>query len=251
MTAAAWFDAHTHLGAAGEDAAAFRRRAEAAGLGGMAVMAVREADWGKLAAIGMAGDGFFRVGFGVHPWAATEAGDPAALGERLAAALAAHPGAGVGEIGLDGGERGPPMDVQEAVFRVQWDVARRMERPVSVHGFKAWDRIFAAMREAPNPAGAVLHAYGGPTGAAKEFAEAPVWFSFGRTVLREGARKAAALAASLPPERCLAESDAETPADAMAAPAVGAKLAALWGMDPAEAAETLAANWRAAFGARG
>ena len=248
MTAAAWFDAHAHPGAAGEDAAAFRRRAEASGLGGMAVMAVREADWGKLAATGTAGGGFFRVGFGVHPWAAAEAGDPAALGERLAAALAAHPGAGVGEIGLDGGGRGPPMDVQEAVFRVQWEVARRMGRPVSVHGYKAWERIFAAMREAPNPAGAVLHAYGGPAGAAKEFAGQAVWVSFGRAGLREGARKAAALAAAMPPERCLAESDAETPADALSALAVVDRLAMLWGKTRDEVAETLAANFRSAFG---
>jgi len=160
--------------------------------------------------------------FGLHPW---DAGNRTpAWRERLVAALDAHPHAGVGEIGLDrwmldrarpgdprlAGLRRAPLDEQREVFLWQFALAAERDRAATIHCLDACDPLAAALAGAPRPArGFLLHAYAGPAGSVKRFADLGAYFSFNGSFLDP--RRAARLQpvyAAIPADRLLVETDA-------------------------------------------
>lgn len=147
-----------------------------------------------------------RLAFGVHPWHVADAsGDWLDAAE---AALERWPSAWVGEIGLDGAK--PDASVQDAVFREQLRLAKRLDRPVNLHCVKAWDGLASALDaeyldDGPRPF--VVHSFAGPYQMAAALAERGAYFSIGQLAARKDTRKGRERAALLPADRLLLESD--------------------------------------------
>jgi Tat protein secretion system quality control protein TatD with DNase activity len=91
--------------------------------------------------------------------------------------LTSTPGAIVGEIGLDGFHFDPitqdlvsPMEQQVEAFRLQMELAARLDKPVSVHGVKSFQQLMEVLAELKTsktkklPPKIYFHAFGGKAG---------------------------------------------------------------------------------------
>lgn len=159
--------------------------------------------------------------FGLHPW---DAGNRSPVWqEKLSAVLAAHPKAGVGEIGLDrwilerarpddprlDGLRRAPLDEQIDVFRAQLELAAKDNRAATIHCLDAWGALDEVLRRAKLPArGFLLHAYSGPTEMIRGFAERGAYFSFNGSFLDERHARHRDTFKNIPRDRLLIETDA-------------------------------------------
>jgi TatD DNase family protein len=211
-------DTHCHL-----DKPAFNAdrdlvlvRARAAGVSDVVVPAIGPDGWAALAAWAARTPGV-HFGLGIHPQLLPEL-DPRHDDRMLAdldAALARGGAVGVGECGLDGQSAKPgagpwpaPMERQVSVLRGQLAVARRRGLPVMLHCLRTHDALLALLREEPLSAGGVLHSYSGAAEQVPAYAALGLWFSFAGPVTYERARKPAAAARAVPPDRLLLETDA-------------------------------------------
>jgi TatD DNase family protein len=84
-----------------------------------------------------------------------------------------------------------------------------MQRPVSLHGLKAWPQLLKVMREtAPWESGFLLHSYSGPAEQIQDWIKLGAYFSFSPAFLapkRESIRQL--FATQIPLERLLVETD--------------------------------------------
>src|SRR5262249_56123533 len=70
---------------------------------------------------------------------------------------------GVGETGFDFHYLHSPIDAQEAAFRAQIALAKRLDRALVVHSREAWDDTFRVLAEEGPPVRTVMHCFtGGP-----------------------------------------------------------------------------------------
>ena len=170
------------------------------------VNGTREDDWPAVAALARA-QPWIIPSFGLHPWhIATRSPDWLA---RLRETLDAHPGAAIGEIGLDRWIAGHDPEAQREVFTAQLALAAERNLPVTIHCLRAWGPLWDILRTHPLPArGFLLHAYGGPAEMVRGFVKRGAYFSFNAYFLHD--RKAAqrAVFQHLPIERLLVETDA-------------------------------------------
>jgi TatD DNase family protein len=207
---AGWFDSHCHLQDPRLDGARADaiRELERLGVREVVANATREADWEAVAGLARDWPGLVRPAFGVHPWHAAAVAP--GWEERLRAILLRHPGAAVGEAGLDKWMRDPDLAAQERVFRTQIRLAVELERPLVVHCLRAFGRLLEMLRAEPAlPArGFLLHSYGGPAEMVPRFAALGGFFSVSPYFAAE--RKAAQLGvfAQVPLDRLLVETDA-------------------------------------------
>lgn len=180
--------------------------ARSVGLGFAAVNGTGPDDWDAVSVLAAA-DPRCVPSFGLHPWKVPVAPDDWEAGLR--SALAAHPGAGVGEAGLDRWVAGNDPAAQESAFRVQIALARELDRPLTVHCVRAFGHLMEVLRDEPLPRrGFLLHAWAGPPELVPELVRLGARFSFGTAHLV--ARKASRLrdfARSVPRERTLLETD--------------------------------------------
>ena len=258
-------DAHCHYQFAEVPYAAVEL-ARAEGVGYAVVNGSSPEDWPAVAALA-ARDPRNLPSFGLHPWDVPAA--PAGWLEELRRALLAHPGAGVGEMGLDRWVEGFDPVAQEAAFRAQLALAVELDRPLTIHCVRAIGPLMDLLRAAPLPRrGFLLHSWNGPVELVPELVRLGAYFSFSAHHLP--ARKAGLrgqFATALPRERILIETDApalcpelayrvhELPpsADGVAQNHPAnlrrnlAELAATMGVPPAEAAALTGANFRRLF----
>ncbi len=200
-------DAHNHL----HDARLAPHHAEIfpalaqIGVVGAVVNGTRETDWPAVAALARTHD-WVVPSFGLHPWYIAER-TPDWL-EALRAQLAAHPYAGVGEIGLDRWIEGHDDAAQAEVFTAQLALAAELNRPATIHCLRAWGALTETLRRRELPRGFLIHAYGGSAELMREFTARGGYFSFNAYFLHE--RKAAqrAVFREVPAERLLVETDA-------------------------------------------
>jgi TatD DNase family protein len=207
MKAMAFIDTHCHLQdpRLAQDLVGVLERAKEAGVNGLVVCATSESDWE--AVLGLAGQHAGIVPMlGLHPWYAKESrpGWEQRLKERLRVT-----GAGVGECGLDFAVEEFNPALQEQVFRTQVRLACELDRPISIHCRKAWERLAAITREEGLPAaGAVVHSFGGSAETARELQELGFYLSFSCSIANPANRKAAKVLPVVWPDRLLLESDA-------------------------------------------
>ncbi len=201
------FDAHAHLqdarlAAVLDDVV---RRAEA--LSGVCCCGTSPEDWAALERLAGGVLPFALVpAFGVHPWWA--GGLPAEWVGQLEDALARHPGAAVGEVGLDGVRDTVPAAAQEAVLTAQLELAARLGRPVVLHGARAWERLAEVLAPFSGRLPAfVLHGFGGSSEALRRLLALGGRVSFAGTVCAPRAARARAAAAAVPEDRLLVETD--------------------------------------------
>jgi TatD DNase family protein len=247
------FDAHNHI----QDERLFplidkvMERARIAGVAEMAVKGCSEADWPRVIQISESYQGI-HAAFGLHPWFI--AGRSEAWLATLEELLVRYPQAGVGEIGIDHRvERRDDAD-QEAVFLAQLEVAKRLERTVTVHCRGAWGRLVELLDGFGGlPRGMLIHCFGGSAEMAVELVKRGAYISFSGSITRPNNRKAGPAIEAVPDERILIETDAP---DIMPSTAEGnlnepanlrfvlTKAAALRGVSESELARLTFANAR-------
>lgn len=144
---------------------------------------------------------------GFHPHNAAEAG-PGYLEELEK--VAAHPKVvALGEMGLDYYRDLSPRPVQRRVFREQLALAKKLQKPVIIHDRDAHGDILDILRrEGTGPSGGVIHCYSGSWEMAKECLDMGFYISIAGPVTFPKAPRLKDVAARVPGDRLLIETDA-------------------------------------------
>ena len=172
--------------------------------------------------------------------------------------LAQHPKVvAIGEIGLDYyWEQNPPKEFQQAVFRAQLALARELDLPVIVHDREAHADCLAIVKEFPGVRG-VFHCYSGSVEMARELWKLGWYTGFDGPVTYKNARKTVEVAAEVPLERLLLETDSPymapmpkrgTRNDSRNIAHIAAKIAEVRGMTADEVIRIAADNGKRLFG---
>ena len=161
----------------------------------------------------------------------------------------------VGEIGLDYHWLDAcPKDRQQEVFEAQLELANRLGMPVCVHDREAHGDTMAMLR-AYKPQG-VMHCFSGSVEMARELLALGMYIGLGGVVTFKNARHAVEVAAEIPLERLLLETDAPYMApvpyrgkrnDSSLIQFVAEKIAEVRGISPEEVLEITAENTRRLF----
>jgi TatD DNase family protein len=203
-------DAHCHLDEARfiDDGDAVVARAVAAGVTRMITIGASEALQANYDALALAAKhtGVFAT-VGVHPHAATLV-TPAVIEE--VARLAQRPKVvAIGETGLDYYYDNSPRPQQQAAFREFIALARRLCLPAVIHLRDAYADAVAVMREEhAAEIGGVIHCFSGDRSAARAFLDLGFDLSFSGIVTFKNADELRAVAAMVPADRFMVETDA-------------------------------------------
>ena len=112
----------------------------------------------------------------------------------------------IGEIGLDYHYEDSPRDIQKKAFRLQMELARELELPVIVHEREAHEDGLKIVDEFPTVKG-VFHCYSGSLEMAKELIKRGWYIGFTGVLTFKNARKAIEVAANIPLDRIVIETD--------------------------------------------
>lgn len=162
----------------------------------------------------------------------------------------------VGEIGLDGFVPGLDMAAQEVLFVAQLQLAAEFDLPVLLHIRKAQDLILKHVRRI-RVKGGIAHAFNGSRQQADEFIKLGFRLGFGGAMTFDRARRIRELAATLPLQALVLETDAPDMAPAWAyrqrnspvhLPRIASVLAELRQMTLADVAAATSANARELLG---
>ena len=142
---------------------------------------------------------------GSHPDVADEV-DEAVL-EEYRQIVAGNPKIkAIGEIGLDYHYEDIPREVQKKAFRLQLELARELKLPVIVHERDAHEDGMKIVEEFPE-VGGVFHCYSGSLEMAKWLIARGWYIGFTGVLTFKNARKALEVAANIPLERIVLETD--------------------------------------------
>ena len=204
-----WIDTHCHLDAGEFDADrdAVLARARAGGVGMIVIPAVEAANFAAVRELahrhGLA------YALGIHPLCVARARDDdlGALRDALAQWRDDPRLVAVGEIGLDFFVPGLDPALQERFYTVQLKAARDAGLPVILHVRKSADGLLKGLRRI-EVAGGIAHAFNGSTAQAMQFAERGFKLGFGGAMTFDRALNIRALAAQLPADVPVLETDA-------------------------------------------
>ncbi len=114
----------------------------------------------------------------------------------------------LGEMGLDYYRDLSPRNIQQRVFRYQINLARELELPIVIHDRDAHGDTLAILREEKaGEVGGVLHCFSGSLEMARECIAMGFYISLAGPVTFANARRLARVAAGLPLDRLLVETD--------------------------------------------
>lgn len=207
-----WIDTHCHLDEfeahAGRDYQD-RVRAEAA-RGGVAHCVVPAVELGNLDTVrALAHRHADSYALGIHPLFTGRAGDGDL--DALARALEQHAQdprlVAVGEIGLDFFVKDLDPARQAHFFREQLKLARRWKLPVILHTRRSVDKVLKGLRDV-GAEGGIAHAFNGSLQQARAFIDLGFKLGFGGAVTFDRALQLRRLAAELPLESIVLETDA-------------------------------------------
>lgn len=208
-----WIDTHCHLDAPefDVDRDAVREQARASGVDLCVLPAVQRRDWpGVQALAARQGDAY---ALGIHPLYVPQANDEdlAALDQALSACRDDPRRVAVGEIGLDFFV--PELCTPEMRER-QWHfylqqlyLARKHGLPVILHVRRSADLLLKGLRQV-GVSGGIAHAFNGSAQQAQAFIQLGFALGFGGAMTFERATALRALAAGLPLEALVLETDA-------------------------------------------
>ncbi|MBP3327466.1 MAG: TatD family hydrolase [Clostridia bacterium] len=111
----------------------------------------------------------------------------------------------VGEIGLDYHYDFSPRDIQKKVFEQQLVLAKELDLPVIIHDREAHEDTFELLKRY-KPKG-VVHCFSGSAEMAKEVIKLGMYIGLGGAVTFKNARKPLEVAAVVPSDRLLIETD--------------------------------------------
>jgi TatD DNase family protein len=257
-----WIDTHCHLDAAefDPDRDAVVARAATAGVSMMVLPAVEVANFEAVRCL--AHRHGFGFALGIHPLFVPRAADDDL--DRLAEALACWRDdprlVAVGEIGLDHFVPGHDTARQERFYQAQLKLARQAGLPVILHVRRSADGLLKGLRRI-EVSGGICHAFNGSRPQAEAFVARGFALGFGGAMTYERALNIRALAAGLPAQALVLETDApdipphwlyRTAAERAAGgtcrnepselPRIAQTLAALRGWTPEQTARQTAAN---------
>ena len=112
----------------------------------------------------------------------------------------------IGEIGLDYYYEDIPRETQLKAFRMQMELARELGLPVIVHERDAHEDGMKVVREFPEVKG-VFHCYSGSAEMARQLVNEGWYIGFTGVLTFKNARKAVEVAASIPMDRIVIETD--------------------------------------------
>ena len=212
-----WIDTHCHLDAPefASDVLAMRARAAAGGVAHCVLPAVQVTNFAAVRELAhQFGDSY---ALGIHPLCVPHAADAdlAALDAELALRHSDPRLVAVGEIGLDYFVPelaiSPLRERQEFFYREQIKLARRHKLPVILHVRRSADRLLKPLRALAGSAGpwrGIAHAFNGSDVQAAQFVELGFKLGFGGAVTFERALQLRRLAATLPLDSIVLETDA-------------------------------------------
>lgn len=179
-------------------------RARAEGVNRFVVPAYDAPSLGRTAELADGYPGLVFPAFGFHPWF-LHGYDP----EKLRPLLGREDTVAVGEIGLDFASPDyPPPDEQLRALDRQLGLAVEFGLPVLLHCRRAYDPLFALLKEYRGRLRGVLHSYSGGADLLPRFLDLGLDISFSGSVTRSNARKYHRTAAAVPADRFLLETDA-------------------------------------------
>lgn len=114
--------------------------------------------------------------------------------------------AGIGEIGLDGFIENPDLPRQTQFFDAQLRLAREFDLPVVMHVRRAQDLVLKGLRKFKPKAG-IAHAFNGSQQQADQYLNLNMVLGFGGASTFTRAKQIRRLAADLPPEGLVLETD--------------------------------------------
>ena len=202
-------DSHCHLDFPdfADELDAVVERAKAMGVGRLITISTRVARFDAIAALT---DRFPEVfcTVGTHPLQAAEEPD---VGMADLIRLAAHPRCvGIGEAGLDYHYDKAPRDLAARVFRTHIAAARETGLPLVIHSRDADDDMAAILRDehARGAFPAVLHCFTSGAALARTGLELGLYVSFSGVLTFKTSAGLRAIAADVPLDRVLVETDA-------------------------------------------
>ncbi len=202
-------DSHCHLEYKGlvEDQAGVLSRARAAGVGGFLNISTRQREWDQVIATA-AREPDIWASVGIHPH---EADDHADLGEGVLLAATEHPRViAIGESGLDYYYDHSDRATQRALFRTHIAAARQTGLPLIIHTRDAEDDtasiIAEEMKRGVFPA--LIHCFTASADFGRKMLELGLTISISGIVTFKNAKDLQEVAASLPEDRILVETDA-------------------------------------------
>jgi TatD DNase family protein len=202
-------DSHCHLDhreLAGETDAILAR-ADAVGVTRMVTISTHVARFDAYRALAERDDRVFFT-IGTHPHHAAEEPD---IPARQIAALSVHPRCvGIGEAGLDYYYDRSPRDVQRRVFRTHIAAARETGLPLVIHARNADSDMIGILREesARGAFKAVLHCFSSGAAVAEVGVELGHYVSFSGILTFKRSDELRRVAAAVPMDRLLVETDA-------------------------------------------
>ena len=199
-------DTHAHIDVEefADDRDAVIVRAAAAGVTRQIVPAIEAATWPQLREVCARHDGLHPA-YGLHPMF-LERHEAAHL-DRLREWIARERPVAVGECGLDHFVEGLDRERQAALFDAQLRIARDFDLPVIVHARHAVDAVIAALRRIGGLRG-VVHSFSGSRQQAEALWKLGFLVGLGGPVTYERANRLRTLAATMPIEFLLLETDA-------------------------------------------
>ncbi|MAC57455.1 MAG: LuxR family transcriptional regulator [Novosphingobium sp.] len=201
-------DSHCHLEYEGlvEDQQGALDRARAAGIGGFLNISTRQREWDKV--VGTAArEKDVWASVGIHPHEADQHAD---LGEGALLEAAAHPKViGIGETGLDYYYDKSDRAVQQALFRTHIAVARETGLPLIVHTRDAEDDTARILEEEMEKGAfpALIHCFTASAEFSRKVLDLGLTISLSGIVTFKNAKDLQAVAAELPEDRLLVETD--------------------------------------------
>ena len=201
------FDTHVHLNAEQykEDLEEVINRAQLEGVSKMVVVGFDTPTIKK--AIELAEKySFIYASVGWHPVDAIDMTDQDLIWLEE---LAAHPKVvALGEMGLDYHWDKSPKDIQKEVFRKQISLAKRVKLPIIIHNREATHDIVEILKEeGAEEVGGIMHCFSGSIETAKECMNLNFYISFGGPVTFKIAKNVKEVAAQIPLDKLLIETD--------------------------------------------
>lgn len=202
-------DSHCHLEYKGlvEDQQGVLQRAREAGVGGFLSISTRQREWDQVIATAET-EADVWASVGIHPH---EADAHADLGEAALLEIAEHPRViAIGETGLDYYYDHSDRETQKALFRRHISVARKTGLPLIVHTRDAEDDTAAILAEEMERGAypALIHCFTASADFARKVLDLGLTISLSGIVTFKNAKDLQAIAAELPEDRILVETDA-------------------------------------------
>lgn len=202
-------DSHCHLNYKGlvEQQQAVLARARAAGVTGFLNISTRQREWADIIALTERENDVW-ASVGIHPH---EADAHADLGEAALLEAAAHPRVvAIGETGLDYYYDHSDRQTQQALFRTHIAVSRTTGLPLIVHTRDAEEDTAAILSEEMGKGAfpALIHCFTASADFGRKMVDLGLTISLSGIVTFKNAQDLQAVAAEVPEDRLLVETDA-------------------------------------------